>query len=136
MIGKTTAAVLTVAAGDPTGFDSASAFEKALGLNLKEKSSGTQQGLLHITKRGSGVARTYLYLAALRMIQTDAVCRAWYTKKVQRDGGKKQKAVIALMRKLARGLWHVARGKAFDSRKLFDVSRLNLEPSHALGGGA
>ena len=51
--------------------------------------------------------------------------RAWYEAKVQRDGGKlKMKAVIAVMRKLARALWWVGRGEAFDAHKLFDSRRL------------
>ena len=42
------------------------------------------------------------------------------------DGGKKAKGVIALMRKFAKALFHVARGAVFDSTKLFDISRLQL----------
>ena len=38
------------------------------------------------------------------------------------------KAVVAVMRKLARALWHVGQGKRFDAAKLFDVSRLGLAP--------
>jgi hypothetical protein len=34
--------------------------------------------------------------------------------------------VIALMRKFAQALFHVARGVPLDSSKLFDVSRLRL----------
>jgi hypothetical protein len=36
------------------------------------------------------------------------------------------KAIIAIMRKLVTALWHVARGKTFDTRKLFNVERLGL----------
>lgn len=129
VVGKTTAAVLVAAAGDPKDYGSSAAYQKSLGLNLKEKSSGNFQGALHISKRGSGVARHFLYLAALRLLKNDRVVRAWYSKKVGRQGGTlKNKAVIAIMRKLARALWHVARGAPFDSSKLFDVARLRLEP--------
>jgi len=127
VVGKTTAAVLVAAVGDPTKYGSTSAYQKALGLNLKEKSSGKHQGALHITKRGPGVARLFLYLAALRLVQRDPIVKAWYAKKVARQGGiAKNRAVVAVMRKLAKALWHVAAGAAFDSRKLFDVSRLHL----------
>jgi hypothetical protein len=54
------------------------------------------------------------------------VIAAWYQKKVKRDGGLKSKAMIAVMRKLALSLWHVARGEAFDSRKLFDTRALGI----------
>ena len=129
VIGKTTAAVLVAAAGDPKDYRCSTAYQKSLGLNLKEKSSGKHQGALHISKRGSGVARHFLYLAVLRLLQKDPVVRAWYDKKVARQGGHlKSKAIIAIMRKLSRALWHVAHGAIFDSRKLFDVSRLSLAP--------
>jgi transposase len=130
VVGKTTAAVLVASAGAPTKFDCPSAYVKALGLNLKERSSGKTKGGLHITKRGPGIARVFLYYAALRLIQRDRIIRAWFAKKISRDAGCKQKALIALMRKLASALWHVARGDVFDSSKLFDVTRLRLAPTN------
>jgi transposase len=127
VVGKTTAAVLVSAVGDPRKYHCASAYEKSLGLNLKEKSSGQYKGGLHITKRGPSVARLYLWMAALRMIKNQPVIRAWYAKKVRRQGGQaKAKAVVAIMRKLVKALWHVAQGKVFDPCLLYDTTRLNL----------
>ena len=127
VVGKATAAVLVAGVGDPRDFDSPQALVKAAGLNLREYSSGKKQGGLHITKRGSGVARLYLWMAVLRLIQSDRVIRAWYAKKVHRQGGQaKTKAVVAVMRKLMLALWHVARGEEFDATKLFDTRRLGL----------
>lgn len=128
VVGKPTAAVLATKVGRPQSFSCAHAYEKSLGINLKIRSSGKYEGHLKITKRGSGQARKYLYLAVLRLIQKDPIIRAWYHRKVERDGGKfKNKAIVALMRKLIRALWHVAReGKPFDSRLLFDTTRLGL----------
>lgn len=125
VIGASTSAVVVASTGEPQKFASSAAYVKALGLNLKEKSSGKLKGRLRITKRGPGVARVFLYLATLRLIQRDGIARAWYSKKVARDGSK-QKALVALMRKLASALWHVARGAVFDSTKLFDVQRLRI----------
>jgi transposase len=126
-IGLTTAAVIVSEAGDPTSFKCAAAYEKAMGLNVKINSSGKcKPGRISITKRGSGKCRKYLYLAVLRMIQSDRIVRAWYLKKVERDGGVKMKALIAIMRKLSRALWHLAKGNEFDSKLLFDTRRLNL----------
>jgi len=131
VVGKATAAVVVASLGNPQKYQSATAYLKASGLNLKEKSSGKQQGGLHITKRGPGIIRLFLYLAALRLIQRDRVIAAWYQKKVQRQGGTaKSKAVVAIMRKLILALWSVARGEAFDSSKLFNVARLHLSPAH------
>jgi transposase len=126
VIGKKTAAVLHSELGDVSRYDNAGSYVKSMGLNLKEHSSGKHKGKLKITKRGSGTVRMYLYMAALRLIQKNFIVQAWYQNKVDRDGGTKMKAVVAVMRKLARALWHVGQGKRFDAAKLFDVSRLGL----------
>lgn len=126
-LGAMTACVVFGDVGDPSKFASAPAFEKALGLNLKIRSSGETKGQLRITKRGPGRARKYLFLAALRLIHHDGVVRAWYERRCP-DEGSKLRAVVAVMRKLARALVHVARGKPFDATKLFDTKRLGLLP--------
>jgi len=117
--GKATAVVLIADAGDPREYPATRAYLKALGLNMKEKSSGEMKGRTTITKRGPSRARQWLWLAVLRWVQKDEHAAAWYRGKVLRDGGKKARAIVALMRKLARALFHVARGASFDSRKLF-----------------
>lgn len=127
VIGKATTAVVVAEVGNPASYRSARAFMKACGLNLREKSSGKKAGELHITKRGSSKVRAYLWLAALRLIRTNDLARAWYIKKVARDGGaRRKKAVVALMRKLAKALYVVAAGADFDATKLFDTTRLHL----------
>lgn len=127
VVGVTTAGVLVATAGTPSAFASPRAYVKSLGLNLKERSSGRTKGQLRITKRGSSTARRWLYMATLRMLQADPIVRAWYVAKVARDGGRtKRRAVVAVMRKLALALWHVARGAPFDATKLFDTRRLRL----------
>lgn len=129
VLGKASAAVLFVESGDPGLYRSADAYTKALGLNLKIKNSGkpADLGRLKITKRGAPRARFVLYMAVLRLIQHEPRFKVWYGRKVERDGGKmKLKAIVALMRKLAKATWHVSRGGAFDSAKLFDDTRLGL----------
>jgi transposase len=126
VVGHTTAAGVFAEVGDARSYSCARAFLKAMGLNLKEKSSGTIQGQLKITKRGPSRVRQYLWLAAFRWIQKDPIANAWYQRKKQRDGGRASRAAVALMRKLAKALYHVGRGATFDSRKLFDTSRLSL----------
>jgi transposase len=126
MIGRTTAAIVYTDVGDAKSFSSAGAFVKAMGMNLKEKSSGTVKGQIKLTKRGSSRVRHYLWLAVFRWIQKDPIANAWYERKVKRDGGKSSRAAVALMRKLAKALYYVGRGATFDSSKLFDVRRLEL----------
>jgi len=120
LIGMVTTAVLLSCHLDPRKYDCARSYQKALGLNLKEKSSGRHVGQLKITKRGSSVARSYLYFAALRLIKNNPVVKAWYLNKV--DPRAKNKTVIAVMRKLSKALWYVGRGEKFDATKLFTVS--------------
>jgi transposase len=122
----TTAAVLLAMLGDFRGYESVRALLHAAGLNLKERSSGKYKGQLKITKRGSSTARRWLFLATLRWIKSDPLARAWFQRKVERNGGVKLKAVVALMRKLLAGLYHTARGATFDSSRLFDVRRLKV----------
>ena len=119
VVGKTTTAVVFAEAGDPCEFKSAGAFVKAIGLNLREKSSGTIKGRVSITKRGPNRVRQFLWLAANRWVQSDPLAAQWYARKKQRDGGFGSKAIVALMRKLVKALFHVARGATFDSRLLF-----------------
>ncbi len=127
VVGRLTAAVLEVKLGPAMGYESPQSYVKAAGLNLKIRSSGKRQGELAITKRGSGLVRQYLYLAALRWIQGDEIARAWYEQKLLRDGGQlKRKAIVALMRKLLTGLWWVGQGRAFDVSRLFNVERLEV----------
>lgn len=121
-VGRVTAVVLRCALGDPRDYPDAASYAKAAGLNLKERSSGKHKGRLKLTKRGPGVARRYLYFAALRLIAHDGPARHWYEAKVARDGGLKGKAIAALMRKLSKALWHVGRGSDFEEAKLFEAS--------------
>jgi len=132
-VGQATAAVLLTEIGDPRSYPSARAYLKAYGLNLKEKSSGKYQGRLRITKMGSGRARQYLWLAVFRWRQKDPIVQAWYAAKVQRDGGSKARAAVALMRKLVKALFHVARGAPMNTQKLFDTTRLNIAPALSEG---
>ena len=56
------------------------------------------------------------------MINHNEIVSTWYDKKVHAHGGRdKLKIVVALMRKLSRALWYVARGQAFDARRLYAV---------------
>jgi transposase len=90
-----------------------------MGLNLVERSSGTYQGRLRISKRGSARARHWLYFAALRLVQQCGV-RPWYEAKKARDEADGRRVLVAVMRKLAVALYHVGvHGEAFQPRRLF-----------------
>jgi transposase len=124
VVGRVTAVVLVAHLGALTDYASPAALEKACGLNLKIRSSGNYLGRPSLTKRGSAVVRRYLYLAALRLVHQDTRIAQWYRSRAGYRGGHKLVAIVAVMRKLIRALWHVARGAEFDSSKLVDERAL------------
>ncbi|MCP4498837.1 MAG: IS110 family transposase [Deltaproteobacteria bacterium] len=127
-IGRVSTAILLAYVGHPRNFSSSGAYLKMMGLNLKEYSSGTKQSGLHITKRGHGKPRMHLCLATLRCLMSDEVFKACFEKHtpVTTSGRRKGSVstIIAMMRKLVRGLWHCANyDVAFNSEQLFDTRR-------------
>lgn len=128
LIGPAATAAILAYLGDPAQYGSAGALEKAAGLNLKVRSSGKTAGQLKITKRGPSVVRSILHLASLRLIQSNAVVRAWYVGRKGFQEKTKLKAVVAVTRKLLRAVWHIVRyDVSFDATKLFDTRALKLQ---------
>jgi transposase len=123
-VGLATACVLHVCLGDVRNYPHGGAYRKAMGLNLKERSSGRYKGRLSISKRGQRLCRKWIYFSALRLMKTSAGVKRWVTAKKQRDGGKAKRAVIGVMRRLAMAAYQVgACGVAFDAERLFAPSR-------------
>ena len=126
VVGVATACVLWVALGDPRNYPCGEAYRKAMGLNLKERSSGRQQGQLKITKRGPAIVRRWMYFAALRTSQSVFV-RPWFAAKKARDKDRGNGALIAVMRKLSLALHAVgAEGQPFEPWRLFPSSGVLL----------
>lgn len=125
--GPQVAAALISMLGSPKTYGSARAYLKAAGMNLREISSGTEKGAMHLTKRGPALVRQLVYLAALRWIGSDPVAKAWYVGRKTHQQDQKTSAVVAVMRKLLIGLYRVGKyDEEFDSTKLFDMRRLEL----------
>jgi len=119
VVGVPTACVLWTSTGDPRKYHAAAAYRKAMGLNLVERSSGTYQGRLRISKRGSARARHWLYFAVLRLVQRCGV-RPWYEAKKARDADDARRVLVAVMRKLALALYQVGvHNEEFQPRRLF-----------------
>lgn len=118
-VGTATACVLWVALGDPQDYPCGGAYRKAMGLNLKERSSGKHQGQLKITKRGPSIVRRWMYFAAMRMAQSVFV-KPWFEAKKAKDKDRGNGALIAVARKLALALHAVgAHDKPFEPWRLF-----------------
>jgi transposase len=119
VVGVPTACVLWVELGAPSGYHCGSAYRKAMGLNLAERSSGKWAGKLKISKRGSAQVRRWLYLAALRWVKSEPV-RSWYVRQKEQRRGEGKPAVVGVMRKLALALYHVGgRGVEFERQQLY-----------------
>ena len=123
VVGVPTACVLWSCVGDPRDYSCGAAYRKAMGLNLTERSSGTYQGKLRISKRGHPRARKWLYFAALRLVKQEAVA-LWYRAKKDPGGRDAKRAVVGVMRKLVLALYQVAvAGVTFEAGRLFPGCR-------------
>lgn len=122
-VGVVTSCVLFAILGNPRNYLCGEAYRKAMGLNLKERSSGRHQGHLKITKRGPSIVRRWLYFAALRYVRHPAV-RPWYERKKERCQGYGSRGVVAVMRKLALAVYAVANGATFEPARLFPGGNL------------
>ncbi len=128
ILGVATASVVWCRVGNPLRFHCADAWVKAMGLNLMERSSGEYQSRLRISKRGDSETRRWLFLSALRWTQ-DTNIKPWYERKKLRTGSPIRgeatkrtagKAVIAVLRKLLKGIWHaIVKEEPFDTKILF-----------------
>src|SRR5665213_1354761 len=138
-IGIPTACLLWNELGDPRQYHCAAAYRKAMGLNLKERSSGQHQGQLKISKRGSGPVRHWLYLSVLRLIRNEPVVRRWCRRKLRRGHTTKMSLITALMRKLSMSMWTVVnRDEPFDLQRMLGPanSEQRAKKLTALKGGA
>lgn len=130
MLGGTTACVLWVHLGDPRAYEHAEQYRKAMGLNLRERSSGKYQGQLKLSKRGHPAVRRWLYFSAMRYVKSEPT-RSWYQhKKLAMQSGKK--ALVAVMRKLALGVHQIGvQGQAFEASELFTAPTKPATPTTA-----
>ena len=131
MVGMATACVLWVALGDPHDYPCGNAYRKAMGLNLKERSSGKCQGQLKITKRGPSIVRRWMYFAAMRMTQSASV-KPWFEAKKAKDKDRGNGALIAVARKLALALYRVgAHAEPFEPWRLVSQKEIHRKTRQA-----
>ena len=106
----TTAAILGETAAFE-GFTHAAEVEKLAGLNLFEISSGKHLGQRRISKRGRSLLRKALYFAALNVVKKKGVFHEKYQSYLKR-GMPKNKALVAIARKLVRVIFAIVRNDA------------------------
>ena len=93
-------AVLRAELGDVTRFSRTDQAIAYGGLDVEIKESGLWKGKAKLSKRGSGLLRRVLYLAALRSIHTEGSAFGAYYRRLVERGLKKGSALMAVMRKM------------------------------------
>jgi transposase len=90
------------------------------GMDVAIKESGKWKGKAKLSKRGSGLLRQILYLAAIRSIHlAGSAFGAYYASLVAR-GLKKMSAIMAVMRKMVAVATHLMRtGEDYDPSKVW-----------------
>jgi transposase len=122
-VGAVCAATLVAELGTPEDYESPRQVLKLAGMNLIEKSSGLSRGRPRQSKRGRPELRRQLYLLAGRWVKKrGGRYRAQYDALLQRNGGRKTKALCAIARKLVPMLLHVAK-----THEPFDPARWDAE---------
>lgn len=117
-VGPQVSTAFEAAIGTPTRFQSASALTSYLGLTPGENSSGERERRTSITKAGPSELRCLLVLAAhVAMLRRKKEPMVQWALKVADKRGK-QKAVVALARKIAGVMWAV-----WKSEQPYDASR-------------
>jgi transposase len=111
MLGPVTAASFLGFIGDPRAYECYRQILKVAGLSLVERSSGVLHGTKRISKRGRPLLRQSAYMFALRSINEDGLFRAEFDSLVERNGGRKKKALVAVMRSALKLWFSIARDR-------------------------
>ena len=116
--GPWTVATLLAHTGDLRNYKHPKQVLKLAGLNLYEISSGKHKGRIRITKRGSGLLRKILYMAALKACRKQHVLHGYY-KRLAGKGSPTTSVLVSVMRKLLRVSWAISnKQEAFDPARL------------------
>lgn len=99
-VAPVSAAVILGLIGDPQAYDSSKQILKLAGLSLVERSSGTTQGQVRISKRGKPLLRRQAFMLALRAVRSDGMFRQRFEAHVARTAGKKLPVVVAIAREM------------------------------------
>jgi len=119
-LGPKTVAVLRAELGEVKRFARTDQAIAYAGMDVEIKESGQWKGQAKLSKRGSGLLRQILYLAATRSISLeDSAFGAYYHHLVAR-GLKKMSALMAVMRKMVAVATHLMKtGEDYDPSKVW-----------------
>jgi len=107
--GPKTVAVLRAELGDAQRFARTDEVIAYGGMDIEIKESGLWKGKAKLSKRGSGLLRRMLYMAALRSISLEGSAFGAYYQRLVERGLKKGSALMAVMRKMLAVAAHLLR---------------------------
>src|SRR6266567_4026866 len=117
--GPQTVAVLRAELGDVARFHRTDQAVAYAGLDIAIKESGKWQGQAKLSKRGSGLLRQMLYLAAVRSVRFEGSAFGIYYRRLVARGMPKGAALVAVMRKMLIVAVHVLKTK-----EVYDPSKV------------
>ncbi len=119
-LGPKTVAVLRAELGEVDRFACTDQAVAYAGMDIEIKESGKFKGKAKLSKRGSGLLRQILYLAALRSIQLEGSAFGAYYHHLVERGLKKMSAMMAVMRKMVAVATHLMKtGEDYDPSKVW-----------------
>ena len=122
-VGMMTMAIILAETDGFSFFGSAKQLTKYAGLDIVENQSGTLRGKTRISKHGNARLRTAMYMPALALIRSKKTpLYQLYLRLIQRNGGLKKKAMVAVQRKLLCLIYAL-----WKSKKTYDPDYQNLK---------
>ncbi len=118
-LGRVTTAIILGELGDLRNYHHANQVLKMAGLNLFERSSGTQHGRQHVSKRGRSQLRQILYMSAVRFTQRGGPLRGLLEKFKPHKPGPK--VMVIGMRRLLRMMFALVRDEQTFQQAQFEV---------------
>jgi transposase len=121
--GPKTVAVLRAELGDVQRFARTDEVIAYGGMDIEIKESGLWKGQAKLSKRGSGLLRRMLYMAAMRSITVDGSAFGAYYHHLVERGLKKMSALTAVMRKMLAVAAHLLmhEGEEYDPHKVCGI---------------
>jgi transposase len=115
---------LIAAIGDIRRFTSARKLSAYFGLNPTVEESGNYQGPSALKRHGRGAIRALLVQSAKKLLQVNNPLRKWGLAIAMRRG--RNKAAVAVARKLCVAVWHVMQGHVIGAIERMDTLHTKL----------
>jgi transposase len=115
---------LVAAIGDITRFGSARKLSAYFGLNPSVQQSGNYEGPTSLKRHGRGAIRALLVQSAKKLLQVDNPLQKWGLAVAMRRG--RNKAAVAVARKLCVAVWHVMQGHVIGALERLDTLQTKM----------